>query len=166
MKISVIFSRSLSANCREKQKSLAESLKYLFKTQLMALQPDKHFLSGLAAAAATAGSQVSPFSTASANVRNIHINMLKTVVNNAAEKIDPLVKKELPPLLWLIQMALIFFWLQDKSKNSTNTMEPIDTLMDILASFIKLQKNPLASSFKKTFITLARQLMTITENGP
>ena len=140
---------------------LAESIKLLFETQLKTLQPDKHFLSGLAGAAATAGSSVSPFSKSASDVRNIHIRMLEEIVENSKDKIDPSVKKELPGLLWFLQMGIIFYWLHDTSKNSKYSLELVNTLTNILESLIKLQNNPFASSFKKTFIELSKELMNI-----
>jgi len=151
---------------RRKKKSLIDSLKLLFKNQIITLEPDKHFLTGLAGAAATNRNQVSPFSKSSAHIRNLHIQILEEIIDSSKQKLDAAVRKELPGLLWFLQMGVIFYWLHDESVKSSNSITLVNTLMDILDSFIKLQNLPLVSSVKQNFIKLSKELMNITHNGP
>ena len=50
---------------------------------------------------------------------------------------------ELPRLLWLYQMAIIFFWISDDSKGQARTLRLLDTSLSILLALLKLSSRKL-----------------------
>jgi len=147
----------------KKQTKLDVGLKEFFYLQFKLLEKDKNFLSALVSAAAKPGDPVSPFGKESRHIRKLHMEMLEKIVENSKTKIHPKVKKELPELLWFLQMGLIFFWVHDKSNKSLKSIEMTDTTIELIGTFLKIHNKPFASGLRKSLLKIIKNLVSIVD---
>ena len=64
---------------------------------------------------------LSPFSAATAPIRNQDIARFESAVKDSKVKLPANLSPYLPRLLWMYQMGLIFFWVYDSSPNQRRT---------------------------------------------
>ncbi|MES0489009.1 MAG: TetR/AcrR family transcriptional regulator [Leptospirales bacterium] len=152
-----------SVDTQKKPYRLEVGLKDFFYLQFKMLEKDKKFLSALASAAATPDNPVSPFGKESKHIRKLHMEMLKKIVDNSKTKIHPKVQKELPELLWFLQMGLIFFWVHDKSKESVKSIEMTDTTVELIGTFLKIHNKPFASGLRNSLLKIIKNLVSIVD---
>jgi hypothetical protein len=60
----------------------------------------------------------------------------------------------LPYLLWLYQMALIMFWLYDRSPDQERTQRLMEKSLSLLVNLLRLSSLPLMKPLRKTALEL------------
>jgi hypothetical protein len=60
----------------------------------------------------------------------------------------------LPYLLWLYQMALIMFWLYDRSPDQERTQRLMDKSLSLLVNLLRISSLPLMKPLRKTALEL------------
>lgn len=66
-------------------------------------------------------SPLSPFSQTTRSVRDASIEVFREVADGSELTVSELIRPHLPEFLWLIQMALIFYWMHDGSPGQRQT---------------------------------------------
>ena len=64
---------------------------------------------------------LSPFSHATAEIRNQDVAFFARAVTESGIRLPPSISPYLPRLLWLYQMGLLLFWVFDRSPHQANT---------------------------------------------
>jgi AcrR family transcriptional regulator len=86
---------------------------------------------------------LSPFSLATAEIRNRDTAFFARAVSDSAVRMPPSILPYLPRLLWLYQMGLMLFWVYDKSASQARTAFLFDKTLGMFLLFIKLAGVPL-----------------------
>jgi hypothetical protein len=60
----------------------------------------------------------------------------------------------LPYLLWLYQMALIMFWLYDRSPDQERTQRLMEKSLSLLVNLLRISSLPLMKPLRKTALEL------------
>jgi hypothetical protein len=63
-------------------------------------------------------------------------------------------QSRLPYLLWLYQMALIMFWLYDRSPNQERTAKLMDKSLGLLVNLLRISSLPLMKPLRKSVLEL------------
>jgi AcrR family transcriptional regulator len=90
--------------------------------------------------AADPASPLSPFSPESAPAREAAISIFQDVVDGSTAKMDPLLRPELPELLWLYQMGIVLYWVHDRSPDHTRTVTLLDRTVPLIDRAVGLSR--------------------------
>ena len=69
-------------------------------------------------------------------------------------KVPADLKQRLPYLLWLYQMAIILFWLYDRSPRQQRTEALMEKSLGLLVTLLRLSGLPLMKPVRKTMLEL------------
>jgi AcrR family transcriptional regulator len=86
---------------------------------------------------------LSPFSTATAPIRDRDIAFFQRAVTDSKVKLPPSILPYLPRLLWLYQMGLLLFWVYDRSPKQVHTGLLFDKTLTMMLVGLKLAGIPL-----------------------
>jgi len=86
---------------------------------------------------------LSPFSEATAAVRDADTAFFRRAVSDSGVKLPPSILPYLPRLLWLYQMGLMLFWVYDKSARQARTALLFEKTLSMVLLLIKLASVPL-----------------------
>jgi len=90
--------------------------------------------------AADPTSPLSPFSPESGPAREAAISIFREVVDGSSAKMDPLLRPELPELLWLYQMGIVLYWVHDRSPDRTRTATLLDRTVPLIDRAVGLSR--------------------------
>jgi AcrR family transcriptional regulator len=81
---------------------------------------------------------LSPFSTATAGIRDRDIAFFSRAVEESAVRLPVSILPYLPRLLWLYQMGILLFWVYDKSPRQARTALVFDKTLGMMLAALKL----------------------------
>jgi AcrR family transcriptional regulator len=136
------------------QKKLKDRIRVVLEKRLELLAPNRKFCDALFRHAPDAHDPLSPFSAETRTIRERAIEHLRTAVEDADIKIPGDLKPQLPYLLWLYQMAIILFWLYDRSPRQERTHKLMEKSLGLLVSLLRLSGLPLMKPLRKTMLEL------------
>ncbi|SDX90641.1 transcriptional regulator, TetR family [Micromonospora pattaloongensis] len=132
--------RTVARPVLARESDLGPRLGGVLHAGLDVLAPHRAFAGTLLGAAAVPTSPLSPFSAESAEPRHVGIGLFREVLEGSSTRIDPEVRSELPDLLWLAYLALIFYWLHDRSPDQARTRALIDIAVPLIERGIGLSR--------------------------
>lgn len=92
--------------------------------------------------AADPDSPLSPFSDESAGAREASTTLYRRVVEGSDLKLAPALRRELPGLLWLLQMGFVLFWVHDRSPDQARTRTLVVQSTPIVDRLVRLARLP------------------------
>ena len=133
----------------------AERLQRVFEARQETAQEYHQFAVELFRTAANPSSPLSPFSGASEPTRLESIDLFRQVVEGSKESFPADLREVLPELLWLLQMALVLYWVHDSSPGTEKSSRLIDRSVTLTARFLSVIKRvpfkPIRSMILKTY---------------
>ena len=136
------------------QKKLKNRVRSVVEQRLQLLEPNRKFCAALFRHAPDSDDPLSPFSQESKPIREGAIEHMRIAVEGSDIKIPADLQPRLPYLLWLYQMALIMFWLYDRSPNQERTYKLLDKSLGLLTNLLRLSGLPLMKPLRKTVLEL------------
>jgi hypothetical protein len=122
--------------------------------RLQLLGPNRKFCAALFRHAPDTADPLSPFSEESKPIREGAIEHMRIAVEGSDVKIPSDLQPRLPYLLWLYQMALIMFWLYDRSPNQERTYKLLEKSLGLLTNLLRLSGLPLMKPLRKAVLEL------------
>jgi AcrR family transcriptional regulator len=119
----------------------AERLRAVLDAWLTVARPHHEFAGQFFRNAADPHSPLSPFSDESAPAREASIAIFESLLKGSDLKLAPALRRELPGMLWLLQMGLVLFWVYDDSPQQARShtlVERVVPLVDRLARMSRL----------------------------
>jgi AcrR family transcriptional regulator len=135
-------------------KKLKDRIRYVLEKRLELLAPNRKFCDALFRHAPDASDPLSPFSTETRAIRERAIEHLRVAVEGGDIKVPADLKTHLPYLLWLYQMAVILFWLYDRSPRQQRTRALMEKSLGLLVNLLRLAGMPLMKPLRKTVLEL------------
>jgi AcrR family transcriptional regulator len=89
------------------------------------------------------GHPLSPFSEATAPIRNRDLSFFLRAVEDSKLRLPASILPYLPRLLWLYQMGILLFWVYDRSPRQQRTALLFDKTLQMMLLAIKLAQVPL-----------------------
>ena len=123
---------------------LEERLRGVVRAWVDEAAPYKEFAAKFFRHAADPNSPLSPFSPESRPVRESSIALMARVLDGA--KVSPVVKGDLPELLWVYLMGVVLFWVHDDSVGTTRTYALVDRSVPLVVKLVHLTRYRLLRS--------------------
>jgi len=124
------------------QHTLESRLRAIIQQKFDYFAPNRALLGALSAHIDPAH-PLSPFSQATAEIRNRDTAFFARAVADSGVRMTPSILPYLPRLLWLYQMGLMLFWVYDKSAGQARTAFLFDKTLGMFLLFVKLAGVPL-----------------------
>jgi AcrR family transcriptional regulator len=136
------------------KKKLKERIRAVLDQRLKLLAPNRKFCAALFRHAPDGTDPLSPFSEESRLIRDAAIEQMRVAIEGGDVKIPADLKPRLPYLLWLYQMALIMFWLYDRSPDQQRTQRLMEKSLSLLVNLLRISSLPLMKPLRKTALEL------------
>ena len=107
---------------------------------------------------ANPSSPVNPFGSTAKPLRDEVIAMYAEVIRGSDARIPADVAAELPLLLWLYQMGILYFWIFDRSPGRLRTLEVIDQTTDLIVRLLGLANLPVLRGSRRRVLSLIRSI--------
>lgn len=138
--------------------TLEARLRGLLVTKLATSEPYHGFAAHIFRSAADPKSPLSPFGAGSKPVRDEALALMRRVVEGSDAKLPADLRRELPELLWLYEMAIILHWIHDESPGRARTHRLIDHSVGIVVGLIGVIRLPLLGAVRKKVTRLLADL--------
>lgn len=135
-------------------KKLKDRLRCVLEKRLELLAPNRKFCDALFRHAPDSGDPLSPFSAETRPIRERAMEHLRVALEGGEVKVTADLKPRLPYLLWLYQMAIILFWLYDRSPGQERTQKLMEKSLNLLVNLLRLSSLPLMKPLRKTALEL------------
>ena len=135
-------------------KKLKDRIRTVLDKRLELLAPNRKFCSALFRHAPDGSDPLSPFSDETRPIRDAAVEHMRLALEGSDTKIPADLKPRLPYLLWLYQMALIMFWLYDRSPGQERTQKLMDKSLGLLVSLLRISSLPLMKPLRKSALEL------------
>ncbi len=142
------------------RKKLRDRIRCVLEKRLELLQPNRKFCAALLRHAPDGADSLSPFSEESRPIREHAIEHMRIAVEGGDVKVPSDLKPRLPYLLWLYQMALIMFWLYDRSPGQERTRRLMDKSLGLLVNLLRISTLPLMKPLRKAALDLVEDVNT------
>ena len=136
------------------RKKLKDRIRCVLDKRLELLAPNRKFCAALFRHAPDGADPLSPFSKETHAIREAAIEHMRIAMEGGEIKVPADVKPRLPYLLWLYQMALIMFWLYDRSPNQERTQRLMEKSLGLLVNLLRVSALPLMKPLRKAALEL------------
>lgn len=137
-----------------KSKKLDARLEAILEAKFQYFAPNRRFLGALMSNAADPASPLSPFSQSSLPIRAFDLAQFQRAIDETGIAIPKDLAPHLAKLLWMYQMALLLFWIYDRSEDQTRTRQLLKRSLSMVLALIKLSNLPLMKPARKTVLDL------------
>ena len=142
----------------QEHKKMKDRVRCVLEKRLELLEPNRKFCDALFRHAPNSQDPLSPFSEETRPIREQSIEHLRLAVEGGDTKVPADMQKRLPYLLWLYQMAVILFWLYDRSPGQQRTQQLIEKSLGLIVTLVRLSTLPLMKPARKTVLELVETL--------
>jgi len=137
-----------------RHKKLKDRIRCVLEKRLELLAPNRKFCDALFRHAPDTADPLSPFSAETRPIREQAIEHLRIALEGGDVKVAADFKSQLPYLLWLYQMAIILFWLYDRSPRQERTEKFMEKSLGLLINLLRLSGLPLMKPLRKAALEL------------
>lgn len=141
-----------------REKDLAARLRGVIRAVIVTCEPFHAVAGSIFSSVANPTSPVNPFGPTSKALRDEVIALYAQVVSGSDAKVPSDIAAELPLLLWLYQMGILYFWIFDRSQGRLRTLEVIDQTTDLIVRLIGLANLPVLRGSRRRALALVRSI--------
>src|SRR6187399_1756942 len=134
-------------------RDLRERLRSLIDVKLKYFAPSRKLLSALSGHTSPEH-PLSPFSEQTREIREHDIQFFQRALSGSRTPGPRDLQKHLPHLLWIFQMGIILFWINDASRGQAKTKLLLDKSLDVVTRLIRLSGLPLTGPIRRNVIQL------------
>ncbi|GAC1509369.1 MAG: TetR family transcriptional regulator [Candidatus Dormibacteraceae bacterium] len=139
-----------------REHDLAARLRGAIRALVVTCEPFHAVAGSIFSTVANPSSPVNPFGPPAKPLRDEVIGMYAQVVSGSDARIPADVAAELPLLLWLYQMGILYFWIFDHSPGRLRTLEVIDQTADLIVKLLSLANLPVLRGSRRRVLALIR----------
>jgi AcrR family transcriptional regulator len=147
-------SNELVVGALEGQRKLKDRVRCVVEQRLQLLEPNRKFCAALFRHAPDGADPLSPFSEESRLIREGAIEHMRIAIEGSDTKVPNDLRPRLPYLLWLYHMALIMFWLYDRSPQQERTYKLMEKSLSFLTNLLSLSGLPLMKPLRRAALEL------------
>jgi AcrR family transcriptional regulator len=134
---------------------LRDRLAGVLEVKFRYFRPSRRLLTALAAHV-DPKHRLSPFSDETREIREQDIAVFQLAISGSRQRIAKDLKATLPSLLWMYQMALILYWIHDRSPEQKKTAELVERSLRLVVRLIQLSGLPLMRPLRRQILELCR----------
>src|SRR5262249_25268526 len=142
----------------EGTRDLKERLRRVIQVKLDYFAPSRKLLGALSGHT-NPQYPLSPFSEETREIREHDIGFFTRALEGSKTTGPKDLKKHLPVLLWMYQMGIILFWINDSSRGQAKTQILLQKSLDIVTRLIRLSSLPLTGPIRRSVTQLMDTLM-------
>ena len=140
-------------NALEATRDLRERLRRIIEVKLEYFAPSRRLLGALSGHT-NPEHPLSPFSAQTRAIRESDVAFFERALEGSRVTVAADLRDYLPRLLWMYQMGLILFWINDSSAGQLRTRALLDKSLDVVVRLIKFAGLPLTRPLRKMVIEL------------
>jgi AcrR family transcriptional regulator len=149
-----------------REKGLVLRIRGVTRAIVMTCEPFHEVAGSIFSTVADPKSPLNPFAADSAALREDVIGLFREVVAGSDARIPEDLVEELPRLLWLYQMGILYFWIMDSSPGRLQTLEVIDETAELVGQLIKLSALPVLRKSRQRVLALVASVVTQSASEP
>jgi AcrR family transcriptional regulator len=153
------------AQLLSRERDLGARLLGAIRAIVVTLEPYHAVAGSIFSTVANPTSPVNPFGSTAKSLRDEVIAMYAEVVRGSDARIPADVAAELPLLLWLYQMGILYFWIFDRSPGRLRTLEVIDQTTDLIVRLLSLANLQVLRGSRRRVLALIRGIAE-SSRGP
>ena len=138
----------------DQTKGLEARLRELIRVKLDYFAPNRGVLRALLKNGAEPKHPLSPFSSETKAIREVDFAWFAKVIEDSGVRVPRDLEPELPGVLWLFQMGVIFFWVTDESPGQERSTRLLDLGAKIVTNLVRLSGLPLMRPVRKVALDL------------
>lgn len=151
--------REACAPVLARERGLVARLRGVTRAIVMTCEPFHEFAGSIFATVADPASPLNPFSAESAPIRAEVIALYAEVLRGSDVKVSDDLAAELPALLWLYQMGILYFWVMDRSPGRLRTLDVIDQTSELVVQLLQLSNLPVLRRSRQRAVALVRSVI-------
>jgi AcrR family transcriptional regulator len=145
-----------------REKDLAARLRGTLRAVIVTCEPFHAVAGSIFSTVANPASPLNPFGRAAKPLRDEVVQLYSDVVSGSDARIASDIAEQLPLLLWLYQMGILYFWIFDRSPGRLRTLEVIDETTDLIVRLISLANLPVLRGSRKRMLGLIESIVQQT----
>lgn len=142
----------------QREKDLATRLRGTIRGVVITCEPFHAVAGSIFSTVANPSSPLNPFGAAAGPLRDEVVQLYAGVVAGSDARIPADIAEMLPLALWLYQMAILYFWIFDKSPGRLRTLEVIDETTELIVRLIGLGNLPVLRGSRKRILGLMKTI--------
>ena len=142
-----------------REKDLAARLRGTVRAVVVTCEPFNAVAGSIFSTVANPSSPLNPFGGAARPLREEVVALYAEVVKGSDARIPADIGEMLPLSLWLYQMAILYFWIFDKSPGRLRTLEVIDETADLIVRLLGLANLPVLRGSRRRLLGLIRNVI-------
>jgi AcrR family transcriptional regulator len=141
-----------------REKDFSARLRGVIRAIVITCEPFHAFAGAIFSTVANPVSPLNPFGHESKALRDEVIQMYADVIGGSNARLPSDIAAELPLLLWLYQMGILYFWIFDRSPGRLRTLEVIDETTDLIVRLLSLANLPVLRGSRRRVLGLIRSI--------
>src|SRR5215472_15034845 len=125
-----------------RESDLRARLRGVVRAVVMTCEPFHDVSASIFSTVADPSSPLNAFGEAAAGLRDDVIGLYARVVAGSDARLPEDIATELPRLLWLYQMGVLYFWMLDSSPGRLRTLEVVDETSDLIVRLLAVANLP------------------------
>ncbi len=150
--------REACAPVLERERGFAARLRGVLRAIVMTCEPFHEVAGSLFSTVADPRSPLNPFGAESSPLREEVIGLYAELVRGSDARLPDDLAAELPRLLWLYQMGILYFWIMDRSPGRLQTLAVIDQTADLVVQLVSLANLPMLRGSRRRALALVRSV--------
>ena len=142
-----------------RERDFGARLRATLRAVVVTCEPFHDFAGAIFSTVADPSSPLNPFGRESRALRDEVIDLYGEVVNGSDTRFAADIAAELPTLLWLYQMGILYFWIFDRSTGRLRTLDVIDETCDLIVRLLGLANLPVLRGSRKRVLRLVRSVI-------
>jgi len=125
------------------------------ETMFAAAGPYHTFAGSLFATAASPASPLNPFSADCTDIRTDGVALCERLVDGCTPRIPDDLAAELPFLLWVFNLGMLYCWMHDHSAGQQKTRTILGLSVRLVVGLLRLSSMPGARLFRKQMLSIS-----------
>ena len=126
------------------------------ETMFATAGPYHAFAGSLFATAASPASPLNPFSADFTEMRDQAIALFERVIDGCSPRVPEDMARELPFLLWVLNLGLMYCWMHDHTEHQEKTRTILRQSARIVAGLVRLSSSPGSRYFRRQMLSISR----------
>jgi AcrR family transcriptional regulator len=140
-------------------RNLTSGLTAILQLKLAYYEPNRKFLGALLPHAADPRDPLSPFSEESRHIRYSDQSYFEGLLERTGTALPKDLAPYVPTIFWLLQMAVILFWIYDRSESQQRTRVLISKSLKIAAKLIEVSRLSVARPLRRLVVELLETVL-------
>ena len=141
-----------------RERDLTARLRGVIRALVMTCEPFHDVSASIFSTVADPSSALNAFGADAQALRDEVIALYARVVTGSDARIPSDLAGELPRLLWLYQMGVLYFWMLDTSPGRLRTLEVVDETCDLIVRLVSLANLPPLRRSRQRVLALVRSI--------